>query len=67
MRVKKPIPADQDWLTAQAALEAARQLPAGVERFEALKQAGKLRYHADRKRKPDSGSCKSTVHPEDQS
>jgi hypothetical protein len=50
MPVKKPSDADLDWRVAQAALEAARQLPAGVERFEALKRAGKLRFDADIKR-----------------
>jgi hypothetical protein len=47
---KKPKTADKDWEAAQVALEAARQLPAGVERIEALKKAGQLRYNADKKR-----------------
>jgi hypothetical protein len=47
---KKPRKTDDDWIAAQAALEAARQLPVGAERFEALKKAGQLRYDADRKR-----------------
>jgi hypothetical protein len=47
---KKPSNTDDDWEAAQAALEAARQLPVGAERFEALKKAGQLRYDADRKR-----------------
>ena len=50
MLAKKPNDADLAWKAAQAALEAARQLPAGVERFEALKKAGKLRFNADIKR-----------------
>jgi hypothetical protein len=50
MLAKKPNDADLAWKAAQAALEAARQLPAGVERFEALKKAGKLRFDADIKR-----------------
>src|ERR1700728_1572657 len=45
--VKKPNKSEQPWKAAQAALEAARQLPAGVERCEALKKAGKLRFDAD--------------------
>ena len=47
MPARKPSDADLAWRAAQAALEAARQLPAGVERFEALKKAGKLRFDAD--------------------
>jgi hypothetical protein len=47
--------ADEDWEMAQAALEAARQLPASAERFEALKKAGQLRYEADKKRNERSG------------
>jgi hypothetical protein len=31
---------EDEWEVAQAALEAARQLPASAERFEALKKAG---------------------------
>jgi hypothetical protein len=50
MAAKKPPTADQVWAAAQAALEAARQLPAGAERFEALKKAGQLRYEADKTR-----------------
>jgi hypothetical protein len=46
---------DEDWEMAQAALEAARQLPASAERFEALKKAGQLRYEADKKRNEQSG------------
>ena len=55
MLAKKPNDADLAWKAAQAALEAARQLPAGVERFEALKKAGKLRLEADRKRTTEIG------------
>ena len=50
MPAKKPTKADLAWTAAQAALEAARQLPAGFERCEALKRAGKLRFDADMKR-----------------
>ena len=50
MPAKKANTAEEDWEVAQAALEAARQLPAGVERIEALKKAGQLRYDADEKR-----------------
>ena len=45
---------------AQAALEAARQLPASVERSEALKKAGQLRYEADKKRNERSGRADTT-------
>ena len=34
---------DEDWLVAQAALDAARKLPPGPGRIEALKKAGMLR------------------------
>jgi hypothetical protein len=50
MSAKRPSEADLAWKAAEAALDAARQLPAGVERFEALKKAGKLRLEADRQR-----------------
>jgi hypothetical protein len=50
MLPQKPSLADQEWEAAQAALEAARQLPVGAERAEALKKAGKLRYDADKNR-----------------
>jgi hypothetical protein len=55
MSKKKQNTADEEWDVAQAALEAARQLPAGAERFEALKKAGQLRYEADKKRNEPSG------------
>ena len=55
MSAKKPSEADLAWTAAQAALDAARQLPAGVERFEALKRAGKLRLEADRQRTTEIG------------
>jgi hypothetical protein len=42
MPANKPNKAERAWKAAQAALEAARQLPAGVECCEALKKAGKL-------------------------
>jgi hypothetical protein len=41
---------DEDWKAAEAALEAARRLPGGAARIEALKQAGRLRFDADKKR-----------------
>jgi len=41
---------DDDWKAAELALEAARRLPGGAARIEALKQAGRLRFDADRKR-----------------
>jgi hypothetical protein len=44
---------------AQATLEAARQLPAGVERIEALKKAGQLRYDADEKKARESEQSRS--------
>jgi hypothetical protein len=40
---------DDDWRTAEAALEKARGLPGGAERIKALRHAGKLRFAADRK------------------
>jgi hypothetical protein len=55
MSKKKQNTADEEWDVAQAALEAACQLPAGAERFEALKKAGQLRYEADKKRNERSG------------
>jgi hypothetical protein len=59
MPAKKSSTAEEDWKVAEAALEAARQLPAGVERFEALKKAGQLRYNADRKKARDTGQNQS--------
>ena len=41
---------DEDWAAAEKALEAARRLPIGRDRIEALKQAGRLRSYAVRKR-----------------
>ena len=41
---------DDDWKVAEAALKTARALPCGAERIEALKQAGRLRFEADRNR-----------------
>jgi hypothetical protein len=41
---------DEDWKAAEAALEKARSLPGGAERIDALKQAGRLRAAADRRR-----------------
>jgi hypothetical protein len=37
---------DEGWLVAQAALDAARKLPPGPRRIEALKKAGTLRQAA---------------------
>ncbi len=39
---------DDDWKDAEAALEKARKLPSGAERIQALKDAAKLRFAADR-------------------
>ena len=55
MPAKKPSDAELAWKAAETALEAARQLPVGVERFEALKRAGKLRFDADIKRAREIG------------
>ncbi len=63
MPVKKPSSADLAWREAQAALEAARQLPAGLERFEALKKAGKLRFDADIERAREIDPVKSSACP----
>ena len=69
MPAKKPTKADLAWKAAQAALEAARQLPAGFERCEALKRAGKLRFDADMNRtleiSPEVSPGKSSVYPND--
>jgi hypothetical protein len=62
----RPTKADLAWKAAQAALEAARELPAGVERCEALKKAGKLRFEADLERTRDIGPGKSGMRPNDQ-
>lgn len=37
---------NQDWAEAQAALAAAQAMPGGPERIEALKRAGRMRFHA---------------------
>ena len=42
---------DEQWKVAEAALEEARSLPGGPERIQALKDAGKLRFAADERRK----------------
>ena len=62
MATKKQHTDDDEWEIAQAAFEAARQLPAGAERFDALKKAGQLRYEADRKRNNQNG--RRPVHPD---
>jgi hypothetical protein len=58
MPTRKPSKADLAWKAVQAALEAARQLPAGAEGSAALKKAGKLRFDADMK---TSASAKSSI------
>jgi hypothetical protein len=63
MPEKKQNTADEDWEMAQAAFEAARQLPASAERFEALKKAGQLRYEADKKRNERSGPRPESPRP----
>jgi hypothetical protein len=59
-----------DWdMLAKEALKAARQMPRGPERIEALKQAGRLRMAADRKqiqftplgRPPKGMNAKGTI------
>jgi hypothetical protein len=65
MPAKKLSKADLAWKAAQAALEAARQLPAGGERCEALKKAGKLRFDADIKRTHEIGLGKSSLYQSD--
>jgi len=42
---------EEEWQAAGAALKEAQKLPAGPERFEALKRAGLLRYEVDRRRR----------------
>ena len=42
---------EKEWRCAEAALSAAREMPAGPERIEALKRAGRLRYNADQRRR----------------
>jgi hypothetical protein len=41
---------DYEWKAAEEALEKARRLPNGPERIQALKEAGKLRFEADKRR-----------------
>jgi hypothetical protein len=55
MTAKKSDTADEVWKAAQAALEAARQLPVGAKRVEAPKRAGQLRYDADEMRTREAG------------
>jgi hypothetical protein len=50
---------------AQTALKVARQLPAGVERCEAPKKAGKLRFDADLDRSREIGLGRSGLWPND--
>ena len=42
---------DEEWRAAEAALTAARKIPVGAERIEALKRVGQLRYEADKRRR----------------
>ena len=42
---------DAEWEAAQAALFAARKMPRGTERTEALRKAGQLRFEADKRRR----------------
>ena len=42
---------DEEWRAAEAALAAAREIPVGPERIEALKRVGQLRYEADKRRR----------------
>jgi hypothetical protein len=42
---------DAEWDAAQAALAAARKMPGGPERIEALRKAGQLRFEADKRRR----------------
>ena len=42
---------DEEWQIAEAALAAARKIPGGPERIEALKRAGQLRHDADKRRR----------------
>jgi hypothetical protein len=50
MNLGSPNTVYDDLKAAEAALEAARQMAIGPERFEALKKAGQLRYDADKRR-----------------
>ena len=65
MRAKKPSKADLAWQAAETALEAARQLPAGLERCEALKKAGKLRFDADMDKTLEIVPDKSSLYSND--
>jgi hypothetical protein len=47
--VNVPLSQDEDIRAAEAALFAARKLPAGPDRYKALVAAGKLRYDAHRR------------------
>jgi hypothetical protein len=49
--MKNTQPEDNGWEAAQAALAAAQNLPAGSDRFAALRKAGQLRFDADEKRR----------------
>lgn len=50
--------AGQAWEIAQRALEDARQIASGIERVEALKWAGKLRFEADKMRRAEEAKIR---------
>ena len=49
--MKPKTPEDEDWRVAEMALAAAQKMPGGPERINALRQAGRLRFEADRRRR----------------
>ncbi|MGY3353504.1 hypothetical protein ACVWZK_000167 [Bradyrhizobium sp. GM0.4] len=51
---EQQLEADRAWQEAEAALAEARNFPAGSERHEALKRAGRLRLEAERLRQAAS-------------
>ena len=46
---------EEDWKAAEAALDAAREMPSGAARIKALKKAGQMRFEADRRRREQEG------------
>jgi hypothetical protein len=46
---------EEDWKAAEAALDAAREMPSGAARIKAMKKAGKMRFEADRRRREQEG------------
>ena len=54
---------DEDWKAAEKALEAARRLPGGAARIEALRHAGRLRFDADRKRLANEAIKRAEAEP----